>query len=191
MGHGPGGEHGPHAVVDAAREAPRGGGGLHERGGGGPGPRERRHDGGHGAEAEVLELLGPVPDDLVLDLPQRAHPLVLPLLLPSSAASAAAAAAATDGSPPGGGGQPRRQLLRPRAHAVGRGRRRRRGRGRRLLRPRAAARRGRHLVGEGGREVFDLFLLFFFCIFRAIFSSLVGIFIEGEIEKEIGLGWKP
>jgi hypothetical protein len=86
------------AVFDAARKDPRRGRRLHERRRRGSGIRQRRHDCGHGAQAEVEQLLGPVSDDLVLDLAQRADALVLHLL---------SAGTGTRGGPRGR--QPRRQ----------------------------------------------------------------------------------
>jgi hypothetical protein len=126
------------AVFDAARKDPRRGRRLHERRRRGSGIRQRRHDCGHGAQAEVEQLLGPVSDDLVLDLAQRADALVLHLLSAGTGAR---------GGPCGR--QPRRQLLRPRPHAARR-RRRHRWCGQHLLRPRAAAGHGRHLGRSRG-----------------------------------------
>lgn len=89
-------ENGLDAGIEAAGEAPDGGGRLHEEGGRRgivfrSGGGEDGDDGGDGSELDVGELLGPVADDLVLELPQGLE------------------LAAVFG---GGGAQPRDQVLR-------------------------------------------------------------------------------
>jgi hypothetical protein len=150
-------QHGAGAAVHPAREASRRGRRLHERRRRRVRVVQRRNDSRHGAKAEVEELLGRVPDDVVLDLAQHA----LALHRPSA-------------------DQPCRQVLRPRTHA-GRSGRRRRRRGRRLVRPRGAARRGRHLGVEGC--AICVIIEFVFGFFELFFSARL-VFIRAWWRKD-------